>query len=256
MKFRAWLVFAGILSSVSLFAQQEAKPAEKPAETKAAETLPSVEEIIKKYEEALGGKAATEKVTSRIMKGTLEVTNFGATGTFEIMNKAPNKYVSTAVVDSYGTVQTGFDGSSAWSSNPQTGATKMEGESAAQMRRQADYLAEFKLREHFPKMTLKEKLKVGEKETYVVEAVPAEGGPEKFYFEIQTGLMIRRDAETQGPEGKVPTEFFLEDYREVEGVKIPFRLRQNTPMYNIEIKFIESKQNVEIEDSRFEMPKA
>ena len=256
MKLRAWMVIAGLLWSVSLLAQQEAKPAEKPAEAKTVEALPSVEEIIKKYEAALGGKAAAEKVTSRMMKGTLEVTNFGATGTFEILNKAPNKYLSTATVDSYGTVQTGFDGTNAWSSNPQTGAMKVEGDTAAQLRRQADFLGEFKLREQFPKMSVKEKTKVGDKETYVVEAVPAEGGPEKFYFDVQTGLMIRRDAETQGPEGKVPSEFYMEDYQEVEGGKIPFHIRQNTPMYNIDIKFTEAKQNVEIEDSKFEMPKS
>ncbi len=70
---------------------------EKPAETKPAATaetrLPLADEVLDKYVEALGGKAAFEKLTSRVMKGDFELTTMGVTSVAEIYAKAPNKWL-------------------------------------------------------------------------------------------------------------------------------------------------------------------
>src|SRR5687767_1631044 len=50
--------------------------------------LPKAAEILEKYVKATGGKAAYEKVKSRIMKGTMSVA--GQTGKLTIYQKAPN----------------------------------------------------------------------------------------------------------------------------------------------------------------------
>jgi len=49
---------------------------------------------------------------------------------------------------------------------------------------------------------------------------------------------------------------YLEDYGEVDGVKMPHTLRQTTPDFTISIKMSEIKHNIDIEDAKFAKPPA
>ena len=42
-------------------------------------------------------------------------------------------------------------------------------------------------------MVLKGKKRTGKRMAYVIEATPAEGDPEEWYFDTQTGLLVRID---------------------------------------------------------------
>ncbi len=57
--------------------------------TRAQDAIPTVDQILDKYVRAIGGKAAVEKITSRVMKGSL-VAPVG-TAPLEIYEKLPNK---------------------------------------------------------------------------------------------------------------------------------------------------------------------
>jgi zinc protease len=108
----------------------------------------------------------------------------------------------------------------------------------------------------YSKMTVKGKDKVGDKEVYVVEATPTEGSPHKLYFDTQSGLMLRTDREADTPQGKMPFEIYMEDYREVDGVKMPFTVRQVAPAISFTIKVDEVKHNVPVDDAKFNKPAA
>jgi hypothetical protein len=47
----------------------------------------------------------------------------------------------------------------------------------------------------------------------------------------------------------------FEDFRDVEGVKRPFTIRQTSPDFDYVIKFTEIKSNVPVDDSKFEKPR-
>jgi hypothetical protein len=216
--------------------------------------MPSADQIIEKYVQALGGKAAFEKITSRLSKGSIEIPDAGLSGTAEIYEKAPNKTVAFVDIAGFGLVREGFNGTVAWEDNPQTGMREKSGVELTDAKRDADFYREIKLKTIYTKMTLKGKEKVGDKEAYVIDAVPAEGTPEKWFFDTQSGLRIRSDAERESPQGKVLIESYLGDYREVDGIKIPFSIRQVTPAFSIIIKIMEVKHNVPIEDAKFNKP--
>jgi zinc protease len=255
MKFLLGLILTGSLSILPLQAQEAGQPSSKPEETKAVEALPSLDQILDKFVAALGGKEAAEKITAQFFKGTLEVTNFGAGGTMEIYAKAPNKYLTVAEVEGYGSVKSGFNGTKGWTDDPQTGISEMTPEMLISMKRDADMLRNYKLKELYSKLAVKEKGKVGDQEVLIIEATPAEGAPEKFYFSAINGLLLRQDAERSTPQGKASVEIYFDDYRDVSGVKMPFIIRQNMPMVNIEIKLTEAKTNGVFDDAIFEMPK-
>ena len=49
-------------------------------------------------------------------------------------------------------------------------------------------------------------------------------GNERFWFDAQSGLLVRRVVLTATPVGTMPQQTEYEDYREVAGVRVPFRV--------------------------------
>ncbi|HXG92195.1 MAG TPA: hypothetical protein VNN73_07465 [Blastocatellia bacterium] len=240
-----------LILGASAFAQggQDKKPADsKPADA------PSVDQILNKYVEASGGKAAIEKQTSRMAKGTFEIPAMGASGTAEVYEKAPNKSLIVITIPGFGVVQEGFNGTVAWSQNPQEGLREKSGQELADTKLDAEFYKTLKLKQLYPKITFKGKEKVGDKEAYHLEATPAEGSTEQWYFDAASGLLIRSDSERETPQGKMPVKTFMEDYRDVNGVKMPFSMRQELPMFTLTIKIDEVKPNVPIDDAKFNKP--
>lgn len=216
--------------------------------------LPSINDILKKYVAAVGGEAAIKKVTSRYARGTIEIPAMGVSGPTESWAKVPNRTMFIVSFPGFGEVKQGFDGTAGWSIDPFSGNRDLDGSELAQTKRNAEFYADLMMTELFPTLTVKGKSKVGEQDAWVVEAVPAEGDAEKFYYDVGTGLLVRRDFEAESPQGKMPTESYFEDYREIDGVKMPFTIRQINPAFTLLIKFEEVKHNVAIDDEKFKKP--
>lgn len=226
------------------------------ADAKPAGALPTADQIIEKYVQAIGGKAAIEKQTSRVSKGTFELPAFGASGTAEIFEKAPNKTASVINIAGFGVVQEGYDGKTAWSQDPQSGLREKAGAELASAKLDAEFLKPIRIKQLYPKLVVKGKDKVGDKEVYVVEATPVESSVETWYFDTQTGYMLRQDAERESPQGKQPIQVYLDNYKDVDGIKLPFKIHQVTPAFTIDIKIDEVKHNVAIDDAKFAKPAA
>src|SRR6266540_3117454 len=146
------------------------------------------------------------------------------------------------------------DGATGWDSNPMTGLRELSGVELAQIKRDSDFYPELNYKKHYTKLEVKGKEKVGSYETYVIEATSPEGSVEKLYFDVNTGLLVRHDGETENPQGKFTMETYLEDYKVVDGVKIPHTVKRVTPAMTMVTKFTEVKNNVEIDDAKFNKP--
>lgn len=218
--------------------------------------LPTADQILDKYVQMLGGKAALEKITSTASKGTFEIPAFGATGTAEVWEKAPNKTALKLDIPGFGLVLEGFNGTVAWSQDPQSGLREKTGAELAATKLDADFYKPLRLKQLYPKIVLKGKEKVGDKDAYVLTATPAEGAAETWYFDATSGLLVRMDLERESPQGKMAVQVFQEDYKEVDGIKIPHTVRQVTSAFTITIKLDEVKHNVAIDDTKFNKPAA
>jgi hypothetical protein len=65
---------------------------------------------------------------------------------------------------------------------------------------------------------------IGDREARIVQGRKASGTPIKLYFDEETGLLVRLVRySTQSPVGRVPTQVDFEDYRDVSGIKFPFK---------------------------------
>lgn len=215
--------------------------------------LPTVEQVLDRYVQAIGGQAAVSRVNSRLARGSVELPAMGANGAVEVYTKAPNKILTIVNLPSVGVVQNGFNGAVGWEQNPRAGIREVSGAELAALKLDAEFYAGIKLRELYPGMTLK-RARVGERDTYMIEATPMSGGAKKLYFDTQSGLLVRVDAERENPQGKFVTETYMDDYKEVDGVKLPFTVRQVLPGLTLIFRFNEIKNNVPIDDSKFNKP--
>ena len=162
---------------------------------------PTVEQIIDHYGKAVGGRAAWQKLTSRSSMGTVEVPAMNLSGTVVIHEKAPNK-ILTIIIIAGSAYRQGFDGAVGWAEDPQDGLREQAGPELAEAKRQSDFYGPFDLHEHYAKLVFLGSEKVRDREAYVVEATPAEGGePDKMYFDTQSGLPVRLVSQHHTPDG-------------------------------------------------------
>lgn len=246
------LYFALALSIMQAAGAQASAQALAAASAKA---LPTVDQIVEANIEAIGGRAAIEKVTSRVSKGTVEVLGLETKGTIEVYEAAPNKLVRIVRIPGAMGWATGFDGSAGWWFNADKNKVE-DRKDLANAKAESDFYQMLKLKERFPKMTIAGVQKIqyrgGEREVYVVETAP--GSPEKFFFDTENSFIIRHDSQEDSEDGKVSIREFYLDYTAVDGVKIPFTTRINQGKTVFIFKLTDVKQNVPIDAGRFGKP--
>ena len=214
---------------------------------------PPPEQLFDKYLQAVGGAAAIEKITSRVMKGT---TTFGDRNVpIEIFSKTPDKRVSfTHTPD--GDSVTGFDGHEGWLGFPGRPAREMHGPDIDAAAMDADLHFAAHLKGMFSEARLRGTEKIGDHEVYLVVGQREGKTPLRLYFDEQSGLLIRLVRFGETPLGRLPTQIDYADYREAGGVKIPFRWTLARPGGRFTIQISDVKLNVPVDDAKFAKPPA
>ena len=94
---------------------------------------------------------------------------------------------------------------------------------------------------------------IGGREYTVLESQTAKT-LERLYFDAQSGLLYRRYLEKRTPLGTSPNEITFEDYREVNGVKVPYLMTIRAANERAQYQFSEIQVNPDLAPARFEPP--
>jgi hypothetical protein len=231
---------------------QQAAQTSTPAPRPAATGLPSYDQIIDKYLEAIGSSTAYEKLKSRVMKGSM-IDAKGGTFPVEVCQTAPDKMVIITTLPN-GTASQGYNGTIGWAAGP-SGQSELRGMELAKIKRAADIARFLKIKEESLSPRVVGKVKVGEKEAYQISA-RAGGQRVQLFFDTQTGLLLRRQIMSNTVLGAFPEQTDYEDYRDVDGVKLPFITRYSTPdpAAASTMEFKEIAHNVTVDDAKFNPP--
>ncbi len=198
-------------------------------ELETKETLPSVDQILAKYTAALGGEQAVRKVTSRVITGTQYIPTGPGGGTLvpaaiERDQKAPNLVVNIYHTPTY-TISDGFDGSQAWAQDMRGRVTQPMTIDQGRAKRDADFYLPLDLKQTYSKMEVREVASVNGHEAYEVIATPQGDTEERLYFDVVTGLLIRRQSALPTQAGPSPSHVDYDDYRDTgSGVKFPYTI--------------------------------
>jgi hypothetical protein len=217
-----------------------------------APTGPSADVVIEKYIQALGGAPALQKVSSRVEKGSAEM--MGHKSTIEIYIKAPDKRASFMQTDKGDSI-TAYNGAAGgWLGAPGRPIHDMTTSEAAAASLDADLHFATDLKTIFTELKPAPSAKIGDRETNVLMGTRATQPPVKLYFDQQSGLLIRMLRFSDTPLGLNPTQIDYSDYRDVNGVKTPFRWTLARPSGAFTIQVESVQQNVPIDDGKFARP--
>jgi photosynthetic reaction center cytochrome c subunit len=229
-----------------------AKPEGRPAPT-VGSTPPTADSIIENYVTAMGGADAMKKITSRVGKGSIAA---GGTETpIEVFTKAPNKRITVthnANADSF----TAFDGTIGWMGTSGRPAREMSAADAAGSALDSEFYLPLRIKEIFTQLRPGRPDKIGDVAVLTLTGTRQGLPPVRFFFDANSGLLLRMVRYTENPLGRMPVQIDYADYREVDRVKTPFRWTLSRPNGRFTIQLNEVKANVPIDDSKFAKPAA
>lgn len=213
--------------------------------------LPTAGQILDKYLAAVGGAEALKKIKTRVQQGTIDA--MGMLYPIEVYSEAPDKRVSISHPNG-GSSVTAFNGQVGWLSIP-GGVHRMTTAERESARIDAEIYFPARVREMYKEFHERPGEEINGRATYVVSAEATAGHPEiRMYFDRDTGMLLRLIRYTQTALGKNPAQVDYADYRETDGVKIPYRWTLARPNGAFTIRIDQAQQNIPVDEKLFEAP--
>ncbi len=213
--------------------------------------LPTASQLLENYVNALGGAAALEKITSRMEKGA--TNDHGHTISVEIFTQTPEHHAVVRHLPEGDSV-VAFDGHSGWIAIRRRPPHEMQAAEREAARMDADLQFPLHIQQMFPELRVEYPEKIAGREVFVLFAIRQGQPPLKLYFDEQSSLLVRLFRYADSPLGLDPEQIDYADYRDVDGVQVPFRLSFSKPGDNSTIQLEDVRQNVPIDHARFAKP--
>ena len=189
-------------------------------------TKPSADEILNRFIEALGGRERLATVTSLAAKGAYKGFSDLDTSTLELFARAPAER-TTIVHTPNGDVTTVYDGQAGWTAAPATDSPvpvlAMTAGDLDGARLDAELLFPAGIKQALKQWRVGYPTTLDDRDVQVVQGTSDGKYPVNLYFDSKSGLLVRVVRYTDSPIGLSPTEIDYTDYRDVSGIKIPFR---------------------------------
>ncbi len=218
----------------------------------------TVDELYGKVLAAAGGGANWRKLNSRLTTAAIDLEQQGVKATATVWAKAPNKTATETKLIAIGKeIATGwefFDGTSGEEAYSFAPADKYTGKRLEDTRLAADFHSMLDWRSKYKSITISRIAKVGDEEAYAVEFEPQKGTKFTEYYSTKTFLLVKREGVIPSSTSSVSTPYSIryEDYRDIDGVKLPFKQINSTPGNGDTVTVLTSvKHNVAIDDKLF-----
>lgn len=183
--------------------------------------------IIEQYVKAVGGAKVLSRLKTLTIEGAFGGEGGGKSGTYTFDIKWPNRYYTELNIGSANEghaehLISAYNGKSAWSENSEGKYSTLLGQEAKQVEAAAQYynLHFLDAKKGRIGVALVGRAQAGGRETQQVEFTMPGGLKRQVYFDAQTHLIVKESATVAG----LGEEMLYEDYRVVDGVKVPFAI--------------------------------
>jgi hypothetical protein len=195
---------------------------------------PDPGKIADQYVKAAGGGKALSKIQTMTLEGSFSNAMDGKSGTYTFDTKLPNRYYSELVVGDKNVIEA-YNGKSAWQQTAAGELGTLLGQEGLELEAASSYYNSHFLNPKKNKLALAfvGHAQVGGKDALQVEVTAPTGMKREVFFDPQTHLIVKE----AGPLGGVKEEIFYDDYRAVDGVKLPYKieLHRGSDVYAVTI---------------------
>jgi hypothetical protein len=218
-----------------------------------AADMPTGESLLQRYIDKSGGAEAYAKAKSMSMNGTVEMQGRNISGTVTIFEEGEKSYTAMDF-PGIGKVEEGYDGDTAWENSALEGPRILEGDEKASVKRAATLALITSWKQVYKSANTVGDGDVDGKSAWKVEMTPNEGKPETFFFDKNSGLLVRISAVLSTALGDIATEATMSDFRAVDGILTPFAITEKAMSQNVVMHFAKIAYNAEIPANRFDLP--
>lgn len=215
--------------------------------------MPTGDSLLQRYVDRSGGAEAYAKAKNMSMTGTVEIEGRNISGEVTIFEEGEKSWTAMEFAG-IGKIEEGFDGETAWENSALQGPRILEGEEKITAKRAATLALITTWRDVYKEARTTGSEDVNGKPAWKVEMTPKEGRPETFYFDRDSGLLVRTSAVLSSPLGEISTQATMSDFRMVQGILTPFAMTENAMSQSIVMKFNKIAYNVTIPAERFALP--
>jgi len=223
--------------------------------TAAAADLPSGESLMQKYIDRSGGADAYAKAKNVAMSGVVQMPAQNISGTVEIYEEGEKSYTGMEFAG-IGKIEEGYDGKNGWQNSVLQGPRLLEGDELVSAKRAAQLSVLTSWHDIYKSAETTGSEDIDGKPAWKVTMTPKEGMPETFYFDKDSGMLVRIAAVFSTALGDISTDSTMADFRQVEGILTPFVMTEKAMGQNIVLKFNRIGYNVTMPPGRFDMPEA
>ena len=230
--------------------------ASSPGRAQGQQQEDTARQVIARYATAIGGGDAWHKLSTRKAVGTIKILPQGLVGTVEIQQSAPDKVAIKIKFPNLGTGWTIVDGRHAWVKAIGKPAREAKGTELLQFIHDADFYDEVDFFKRYKQIEYKGTT-IGAKTADVVRATTEAGLSYSFYFDKETGLLLRQDFVSTSPSAPGLIQTYFEDYRKLPdvGILFPFETRIVISGVTETIQFTEVRHNIPVAPSVFSPPR-
>ncbi len=218
----------------------------------------SVDELYQKALAAVGGEANWRKITSRVATSTSDMEQQGVKTESKSWTKVPNLSATETTMKAIGKeIAKGwefFDGTNGEEAYTFAPVEKLAGKRLEDTRIGADFYSMLDWKSKYKTITVKRIAKVGDEDAYVVEFEPEKGTKFTEYYSTKSFLVLKREGviPSSTSSQSLPYTITYSDYRDVDGVKLPFKQVNNTVSNGDVVTIVTSvKHNVPIDNKLF-----
>jgi hypothetical protein len=220
-----------------------------------AADMPSGESLLQRSIEKSGGAEAYAKAKSVAMSGTVEMPAQNITGTIAVFEEGGKSYTAMDFAG-IGKIEGGFDGETAWENSALQGPRILEGDEKVEALRAAKMSLLTGWRDLYKSAKTIGSEDVDGKPAWKVEMTPKAGKPETFFFDRDSGLLVRTTAVHSTPLGEISAESTMSDFRPVDGILTPFTMTETAMNQKIVTHFKDVSYNAATPKDRFDLPAA
>jgi hypothetical protein len=211
-------------------------------------------EVLDKFVQASGGVEAMDKIENRHTVGKMEIPAQNLTMRIESWSARPNKTLQKASSEMLGTMVEGGNGEIFWERSVMTGARVLEGTEldAARLEAQFDKYAHW--REVFDTVAYLGEDSVSGNPCHKIMVNTTGGKDRTLFIDQNSYLLVKIEQTLQHQMGDIPMEVYMQDYREVDGVQMPFRNRSSVMGQEMVIQIDSVTHNIDMPEDMFAVP--
>jgi hypothetical protein len=224
------------------------------------EGVPSATQVLDKYIQAVGGTQRLAGLTSYIATGSsLGYEGLGGGGSFQIFAKSPDQHTTLIAFKDHperGDSTRAYNGTAGWIKSPRGLFPEYDLTGSELDGARLDALLSFpgQIKTALNNWRSGSLDSIGEKEVQVVQGSGPRGLLATLYFDTKTGLLVRLVRYSASPIGRVPTQIDYSDYRDVNGIKFPFKYTFSWLDGRDSFQLSDVKINVPIDAAKFGKP--